>query len=219
MDIKHNINFFKINNSLKAVGAGMLIVGLLLLWLGWSYISWILMLILTPSGLGLFLYVSAVRSNDSEILEDISKAVEDMSITPEDLPYYNKRAHYTQPFIAQGFEYSDGLMFQKARDGSVISTKYTKSVIHSLEDRLYIKARTVSPISDDLNEVIYDILLDDIKSFELIGERTKVPYKKSYLLANNTYFLIKTDNGDIKLPVHEDVNTDEFVEKLQKKIK
>ena len=219
MDIKHNLNFFKINNSLKAIGAGMLIAGLLLLWLGWSYISWILMLILTPSGLGLFLYVSIVRSNDSDILEDISRAVEDMSTSPENLPYYNKKMRYTEPFIAQGFKYTDGLMFQKAKDGSVISTKYTKSVIHTLEDRLYITARSVSPISNDSNEEIYDILLDNIISFELIKERTKVPYKKSYFLANNTYLLIKTPDVEIKLPVHEDVNTDDFIEKIQKKLK
>lgn len=219
MDIKHNKNYFKINDSLKILGAGMLIAGLLLLWLGWSYISWILMLILTPSGLGLFLYVSIVRSNDADILEDITKAVEDMSTKAEDLPYYNKRVRYGDPFIASGFEYFDGLMYQKAKDGSIISTKYTKSVIHILSDRLYITAKTVSPISDESCEQIYDILLGEISSLELITERKKVPYKKSYFFANDTHLLIKTSDSEIKLPVHEDVNTDEFIKKIQKRLK
>ena len=218
MDIKHNKNYFKINDSLKILGAGMLIVGLLLLWLGWSYISWILMLILTPSGLALFLYVSIVRSNDADILEDISKAVEDMSTDPEKLPYYNKKVRYKGPFIAEGFEYCDGLMFQKAKDDKIISTKYKKSVIHTLDDRLYINARTVSPISNESSEETYDILLENITSIELQKQRIKVPHKKSYFLANDTYLLIKTMDDEIKLPVHEDVNTADFVEKIQKRL-
>ena len=218
MDIKHNKNFFKINASLKILGAGMLIAGLLLLWLGWSYISWILMLILTPSGLALFLYVSIVRSNDSDILEDISKALEDMDTNVENIPYYNKRARYREPFIAKGFEYSDGLMFQTSKDGSIISTAYTQSVIHILEDRLYIISKTVSPISEDTANNIYDILLNDVASVELVKERKKVPYKKSYFLANAAYLAIKTNDNQILLPIHDDINTDEFIAMLQKKI-
>lgn len=218
MDIKHNKNYFKFNDSIKIIGGIMLVAGLLLLWLGWSYISWILMLILTPSGLGLFLYASIVRANDSDIMEDIEKALEDMDTRIESSPHYNKRAKYQDPYIANGFEYSGDLLFQKAKDGSVFSSKYTRSAIHILSDRLYIISKTVSPISEDSQNNIYDIPFCEITKCEITSISKKVPYRNSYFLTKEITLDISLSDMIVKLPIHDDISSDEFINKLNKAI-
>ena len=218
MDIKHNKNYFKFNDSLKIIGGALLVVGLLLLWLGWSYISWILMLIFTPAGLGLFLYASIVRSNDADIMEDIEKALEDMDVRIENSPHYNKRVKYQDPYIISGFEYDGDLLFQKAKDGSVFSTKYTRSAIHILSDRLYIFSKTVSPVSNDSENNIYDIPFDEIIKCEIDACSKKVTYKKSYFLAKQTTLDFHLNDRVVKLPIHNDINSEEFIKKLNKAI-
>lgn len=218
MDIKHNKNYFKFNDSLKIIGGVLLVVGLLLLWLGWSYISWILMLIFTPTGLAIFLYASIVRSNDADIMEDIEKALEDMDISIENSPHYNKRAKYQDPYTINGFEYDGDLLFQKARDGSVFSTKYTRSAIHILSDRLYVFSKTVSPVSDESENNVYDIPFDEIAKCEISAITKKVTYKKSYFLAKQTTLDITLNDRVVKLPIHNDVNSEEFIKKLNKTI-
>ena len=218
MDIKHNKNFFKFNDSIKVWGGIMLVAGLLLLWLGWSYISWILMLLLTPSGLFLFLYASIVRSNDADIMEDIEKALEDMDTKIENSPHYDKRAKYKDPYIANGFEYEGELLFQKAKDGSVFSSKYTRSAIHILKDRFYIISKTVSPVSEEVENKIYDLPFSEITSIEINKISKKTPYKKSYFMAKQVTLDITCGENIIKLPIHEDIDSDEFLNKAKKSV-
>ena len=218
MDIKHNKNFFKFNDSPKIIGTVMLVAGLLLLWLGWSFISWILMLILTPSGLFLFFYTSIVRSNDADIMEDIEKSLEDMDTKIENSPHFDKRAKYQAPYIANGFEYDGDLLFQKAKDGSVFSSKYTRSAIHTLPDRLYIISKTVSPISDEVENNVYDLPFLEITSIEINKTSKKTPYKKSYFLAKQVTLDITCGDNIVKLPIHEDIDSDEFLNKVKKSV-
>ena len=218
MDIKHNKNFFKFNDSLKIIATVMLVGGLLLLWLGWSFISWILMLILTPSGLFLFFYTSIVRSSDTDIMEDIEKSLEDMDIKIESSPYFDKHAKYKAPYITNGFEYDGNLLFQKARDGSVFSSKYTRSAIHILPNRLYIISKTVSPISDEAENNVYDLPFSEISGIEINKISKKTPYKKSYFLAKQVTLDIAYGENTIKLPIHEDIESDELLNTLKKSV-
>ena len=72
-DHKKLINYFQKWDGAGPLGLGMMAVGFLALWLGWSYFSYILAIVLMPCGLGVFLYGNIGRGSDAEINDRIKK--------------------------------------------------------------------------------------------------------------------------------------------------
>lgn len=220
-DHKHNINYFKKSDSLKGVGLGMAVVGLVLLWLGWSYLSYILTCILLPAGLVLFFVGSTGRSSDEDIDTDIKRLTEGLEIDLGDDKRYAKRVlSHIEPAVCEGYEYREGLMLTKAKNGSVRSSEYTKAIIYLLSDGLYIVSRTFSLVSDDKHDGAVELLYADISCVRIDRESASVAFGKKKFNVKHVRLVIEYGEGQVfSTPIHDDVNSDKLVETLSEHCK
>ena len=75
------INYFKRSDSTATIGMSMLVGGVILLWLGWSF-YWLFFyfgIALIPIGFGIYLYGSTGRSDENELNKIIKKNTDAIS--------------------------------------------------------------------------------------------------------------------------------------------
>ena len=216
MNVKHNINYFTKNENLKYIGLGIAIVSFALLWFGWGWIAYVLSTIGLPAGLVLFFIGTSARSDEADIDECIRRGTEGLEVDlASDRSYAKKLLPGIEPFLVGGNEYSDGLMFKKAKSGSVRSSVYTKALIYVLKDRLYISEKKVYIVEDKVDTSIHEILYDDIRSIDIISERRIVKFlKNSYSTRVCLLEIKRADKTSYSVPINEDIGMEQFVEKL-----
>ena len=72
-DNKKIVNYFKKWDGAGPLGIGMMVVGFLAMWLGWSYFSYLLAILLMPAGLAVFLYGNIGRGTEDDLKDLIKK--------------------------------------------------------------------------------------------------------------------------------------------------
>lgn len=222
MNFRNNINYFKKKDSMKGIGAGLLIVGLFFLWLGIGYlgwIAWIFMMIAIPAGFLMFIVGSVISSTESDIDEDIEKKCEGIELDFENDKDFCKRIlKNIAPNVAQGYEYKgEGLMFRRDKSGSWRSSKYTKYVIYALSDALYINSRTISLISEDVENRSFEVPYDMVDSIEIKKEENTIQVGKNSFSVKKSRFVIKYGEGfTFSAPMNDDIKSEEFVDTLNK---
>ena len=194
----------------------MTIVGLVVLYFGWSYISYVLSCIAIPVGLALFFIGSARHSSDEDIDADINSITKDMEVNLEADKQYAKRIlKHIEPKICEGYEYKEGLYFVKAKNGTVRSSEYTKAIIYVLSDELYIVKRNFSLVSDSICNETIEIPYSDIVSVDIVREAKYVEFKKKKFNVKIACIEIKYADGKVfYAPIHDDVDCDKFIEMI-----
>ncbi len=222
MNFRNNINYFKKKDSMKGIGAGLLIAGLFFLWLGIGYlgwIAWIFMMIAIPAGFLMFIIGSIISSTESDIDEDIEKKCEGLELDLENDKDFSKRMlRNTMPNVAQGYEYNgEGLMFRKDKKGSWRSSKYTKYVIYLLSDALYINCRTISLISEEVENRSFEVPYDTVDSIEIKKEENTIQVGKNSFKVEKARFVIKYgEEFTFSAPMNDDIKSGELVDTLNK---
>lgn len=224
MNFRNNINYFKKKDSIKGIGAGLLIVGLFWLWLGIGYIGWIayfFMILSIPSGFIMFILGSTLSSNDADMDEYIKKNCEGLELDLEGDKNFSKRIlKNKEPNVTGGYEYNgEGLMFRKDKRGTWRSSKYTKSVIYVLSDALYINSRTFSLISDDTENRLLEISYDTVESVEMKNEEHVIVAGKNSFKIKKDRLVIKYGEGmTFSAPMNNDIRSEEFIEMLNRMV-
>ena len=212
---RNNVNYFNVSDGWRLVGAGMLIAGLLLLWLGWGLLSWILMLLFVPSGLALFLVISAIRSSEGDLDAEIAKRMEDLVFRPEEDPELSRLVLKNQaPFTAEAYVLREGLPLRRDKLGRVRSSEYSRAQIFLLSDRLYVLHRVISLVEDKTTQAVHSVRYDDLEEAAIRRSQETLLYKKSTFRATKTTLELKHSAGTLLLPLNDDVEADSLVERI-----
>ena len=215
-DFKPNANYFLRNEAMKFVGIGLMLLSAFLFYFGWGWISYIIMSLGLPVGFLLFLFSTFGRSSESDIDLYIKNATQAIEInTEEDKAFEKRMSKRLSPETAEGYEYSDGVMLKKAKNGTIRSSVYTKSILYPLDNALFISYRTVSLISDEITEEKIEIPYSDITSlrFEEVHEQLKFR-KASFRTRVSRLIIDYSDGKTLRLPIQSSVQTDTFVERI-----
>ena len=218
---KNNINYFKKKDQVKLVGGGLLIVGLFMLWLRFGMLSWILAPVFVPVGLGLFLYGSITSSSENDIDAMIEKNSTGLEVDFSEDRHYNKRViNEIAPKIAEGYEYvGDDLMFRRDKKGTWRSSKYTKYIIYVLTDELYINRRTISLISDEVDQKMLEVPYNTIDIIELKDVTNSIVVGKNTFNVKKSRFVITVGGKEVfSAPMNNDIKSEEYVEMLNKMV-
>ena len=217
-DFKSHVNYFKRSDSLKYIGIVLAVIGVFLYMFGWGYISYIIATVALPIGGVLFIVGSSGRASDSDINEYIAKRTEGIELDLEENPNIKKRLLRQIPIeTIEGYEYADGLMVTKAKDGSIRTSEYTKSVLYSLSDALHIASRRISLISDDTHNEDVEILYSDIKDIKLEKSDTKLAFGKSSFKATDVRLIIEYNvDASLSLPAHDNASLDNFIDMIKR---
>ncbi|MBE6577272.1 MAG: hypothetical protein E7653_03960 [Ruminococcaceae bacterium] len=216
MNVKHNVNYFKKSENLKYIGLGIALVGFIMLWVGFGWTSYILATVGLPTGLVLFFVGSAARSSEADIDECIKRETSGIEVSFEGDRHYEKRVlKQFPPVTVEGYEYDDGLMFKKAKNGKIRSSRYTKAVIYILSDRLYISECRVDLVGAPCEKRIVEIKYENLADTEIKREEKRVSFgKNSYAVKTCRLSVSYGEAESWSAPVNDDVGTDALVEKI-----
>ena len=218
---KKIINYFKKWEGAGMLGLGMMAVGFLFLWLGWSYFSYILAIVLMLGGIGIFLYGNIGRGTESDLTDRIKQELEKITFKEleEDAALRKRTPKNPEEMTFECFEMRDGLFFKKKKDASVISSEYTCIKMIFLNDALYLKKSTFSLISDEKQTETADIRFDEISDITvernvfMVGTGEKKQHR-----VRTCFVVICYGNGQkILLPKADDAYVDDFASTLKKK--
>lgn len=218
--IKTNTNYFTKNYILRPLGAVMAIIGFLIYFMAWNYLFYILMSIFIPGGIILFVIGSLGNSSESDLIDTIEEKTVGLEVRFEEDKYRATRSIVFgfSPLVLEGHKYEDGVMLKKAKSGILRSSEYTKAIVYTLEDGIYITCRSFSLVADEVENTVFDISYADIEKVELLRERRRLTFKGKSFEAKITQIKFVRGGEVISLPIHDDIESDEYVEKLNKLI-
>ena len=167
---------------IRPIGAVMLPLGLIMMWLGWSLISYILATVLIPLGLILFLVGGSKLVSDSDIQELITCAMLDYDKSVTNMNGY-ERIVLKQPAPVEMEAYTFGenaKYFKRGKNSTPISDVFTRTHLFYTKDSLMIVGRTlcISELNEaegkGITDVSEQISISGIKSASLDVHETTV---------------------------------------------
>ena len=205
---------------MKFVGIGLMVLSAFLFYFGWGWIAYILMSVGLPCGFLLFLFSTFGRSSESDIDEYIKRHTENLEIDFESDKHLEKRlSTRLSSEIAEGYEYSEGVMLKKAKNGTIRSSLYTKAIIYPLDTAMLISYRTVSMISDEKKEEKLEIAYADVTSFRFEEDVRQQSFRKTSFRVKPQTLIIEYSAGKtLRLPMHSSIETDHFVDRMNELI-
>ena len=221
-DQKNYINYFRRWEGMSTLGAVLLVVGLLCLWLGGSIVSLFLMLALIPAGIVLFLYGSIGRATEGDFKRTAEDCLERIKFDEvEEEPRFRRRYLKTpEIFPFSDYLMREGVMLKRRGSGHLCSSHYVCAKMMVLTDAFYIKAREFSFVSDEKTARDEEILFASIEKIEIVRQARELTFGKVKYNAKTCELVITYDGGKTcTLPVKDDIYAEEFAERLERIVK
>ncbi len=223
-NFRNYINYFKKWEGMGALGIGMMAVGFLLLWLGFSFLSYILAIIGMVGGLGVFLYGSIGRAHEADLQSDIRHRAETIRFGElEEDPHFRRRVPKTldEEQVFEGYVVRDGIYLKKLKTGKLCSSEYMYAKLLKLTDAYYIKILNFSFVSEEKELSIHEIPFDALEDVTVVRDRKTVTAINRKQFSAKTCFLCFVYDGgkQVLLPANDDIYTDDLAEKLKKNAK
>ncbi|MBQ8407740.1 MAG: hypothetical protein IJY39_02615 [Clostridia bacterium] len=218
---KESINYFVKTDTLKFVGAGLLIAGLLCMWLGFrlGIVGWILAIVGAPTGFVLFIIGTLGRATDADMESVITQKMSGLEIGIDNEKHYQlKLLKHLKEVTIEGYRFHDGIMIKKLKDGSLRTPEYARSMVKILKDSLYIVSREISLINDDVINNTYEIFYDSIQTVEIVREHERVVFNNNTYVTKPCYFHVVYDGGEINLPIVDAITSDELVDNIKRQM-
>lgn len=213
---KENINYFKKNGNLKLTGIILAAVSAALYFFGWSYVSYIIASIGLPVGLVLFVVGSIGRSDESDLDGYVARGIEGADAPdPEDDRFERRRLSHLQPQMAKGYEYADGLLFKKDKNGHIRSSLYTAATLYPMKESLCVYGRTLSLIADEKTDIRREIAYKDVEKVSVSEDERWIKNGKSSVRVKDVRLVLMLSDGEIlSLPVENGIDVERFAEKV-----
>ncbi len=214
--IKRNRNYFTKTDTMLYVGIGLLAVGVILFFFGYSYISYIIASVLAPVGLVLMLVGASQRVTDADMDTCIAKLTEGMAVDTVENPKFERRMLKQIPMLqVQGYVYDDTKLHKYAKSGSVRSEQFESALIYALDTELYIVRRQISLLSEQEPETeIIEIPYTEMEKPEIVAESIKMTFGKKIRTVNYSLLCFKWGESTLQLPMQSNNDVDEFITKI-----
>ncbi len=219
-----NANYFKKSGTAGTVGVALLALSGVLAILGFGFFFWNVFTYITMSfslvaGLVLMLFGTLTRAGEKDLDAELEYLLRDMNADPErDLKAGSRLLSNLPVEILEGYEYKQGVMLRKDKNGKLRSSQYTRAVLYPQEQRLTVRYRTVSFVSAQYAEKTLDIPYAELTSVKLCEEERRLTFGKQGFSLHAVMLELKWGSNRLSLPAERNLQTEEFVEKMQRKI-
>ena len=217
---KLSISYFTKTDTLKIVGAAILIASLASLVFRLGLVGYILAIIGTPTGVVLFILGSTSKASDADMDSDMETKLTGILIDIDNDRHYRLKLLKNQKDITiEGYRYTDGVMIKKLKDGGLRTSEFTRTKLRILSDRLYIVSRDISLIADEIQNHLYEISYDDIQKIEIFREEKRVVFNNNTFFTKPCHLVISTSDSQISFPIIDAVTSDDIVTNIQRQMK
>lgn len=226
--IKDGSLYYHQKDILRPIGAVLLPAGLVILYLGWSFVSYILATIAIPVGLVLFIVGSSKHISDNDIKEQIDHAMLDYDKSVTDMNGY-ERVVLKQPSPVEITAYSFGenaRYFKKGKNGTPISDLVTRTHVFYTKDSVIFAGRSLSIAA--LNETTGEGITDYAEhipfskthsaSLELHETAVTLTNTGKALTVKWCELVISGEEGELlRIPVQNDMDAASIVEDFNRR--
>lgn len=214
--IKRNLNYFTKSDTPLYVGIGMLIVGVVLYFVTYSYLVYIIASVLAAAGLILMLIGASGRVTDADIDTCIAALSEDMEVDLVENPKFAKRMLGQIPVLhLQSYLYKEGLRYRIAKSGSIRSELYQACIVYALDTGLYVVLRSIPLLGDPIDTQTIEIPYSEIQGVESMqGEFKLTIGKKSYTVTPTA--LCIRGAQPLEIPMQNTADVDEFITRISR---
>lgn len=226
--IKDGSLYYHQKDILRPIGAVLLPAGLVVLYLGWSYISYIFATIAIPLGLVLFIVGSSKHIADNDVQEQIDHAMLDYDKPITDMNGFD-RVVLKQPAPVEISAYSfgsDAQYFKKGKNGTLISDRITRTHFFFTKDSIMLVGRTLSVAS--LNETTGEGITDfsEHLALQAICSAALEEHETAVTLTNTgkpvsakwCELVLSGEEGELlRVPVRNDMDAANMVEDINRR--
>lgn len=226
--IQNGSLYYHQKDILRPVGAVLLPAGLVMMWLGWSYISYIFATIAIPVGLVLFIVGSSKHISDNDMQEQMDHAMLDYDKSVTDMNGYDRVVlKQPTPFEISAYSFSeDAKFFKKGKNGTPVSDRYTRAHVFYTKDGFIIVGRTLSVAA--YNEATGEGISDFSETFAYAGLRSAelVKYETTVTLTNTgktaavkwCELVLNGAEGEVlRIPAKNDMDATTFVDDINRR--
>lgn len=222
MNAERNKRFFKQQPAYVGLGLGMLIVGFLLLWLGWSifayYGGWALVLV----GFVFFVVVGARQVPESEIRQCVERTMvglgDDLAERPE------RVMKNPEPFLAQGYWYGETAgHYARVKDAKVISDVYGAAKLFFTNDALLVCTRRICLTAGEIQNEQLRLEWSELGGAEILPFETRVALsngKKATATVRGAMLRLYDAEGRdyLQTPIQNDMDAERLCETIARMI-
>ena len=222
-DYKNFVNYFKRSDGTASIGMGLLISGIVLFWLGWTFF-WLFFYLgipLIPVGLALYIYGTTGRSDENElnkIIKDNSDAISFTDIK-ESLEYRKRLLKKAVEENFNGYVFRDDVLMKKAKSGAMVSSEHICAKMLILTDAILIRSCSFSFVSDAKRESEIEIPFSSIEKIEIERETKTYPFEKKEFTVKTCFLVITHEGIQTRLPHKDDIYADELTVTLNRLLK
>ena len=219
MNNKQLVNFFKKTSMIMYVGIILIILGGVFVFrrgFGTKAIGFTIMAI----GAAIFIVGVSLRASEKDVLSCLAKKMDGMDYTYDTLAVNERRVlRNIKPEVTEYYDYEDGAMFKRAKDGTLISSQKTKSIIFIIKDALIVRTRTVSIFDENVKDRRIEIPFSAITDISVVREEKKLSFMNKTYDVTVDKLVVKYGNGyRFVTPVHADSKSKEIAERLNREI-
>jgi hypothetical protein len=223
--IKDGSLYFRQKDILRPIGAVLLPVGLVVVYLTWG-ILFILGALASVAGLVMFIVGGAKYVSDNDVAEQIDHAMQDYDRSVTDMAGY-ERMVLKQPAPLEITAYSfgeDAKYFKRGKNSTPISDRLTRTHIFYTKDTLLVVGRTLSltELNEATGEGITDfeeqLLLTGITSASLENYETTVTLtntEKPLTVKWCELVLMGAEGELLRIPAKNDMDAAGLVEDIR----
>ena len=217
------INYFKRSDTTAPLGMGMLVGGVILLWLGWSF-YWLFFyfgVTMLPIGFGIYLYGTTGRSDENELNKIIKKNTDGISFADikESSEFRRRMSKNPTEETFGGYIFGDNVLMKKAKSSAMVSSEYVCAKMLILTDALYIRSCSFSFIADEKHESGLEIPFSSIEKVELERQTQTFQVDKKEFVVKTCFFVITHEGVQTRLPRKDDIYADELIVTLNRLLK
>lgn len=216
-----HLKYFSGNDTIRSAGLIMMATsGILFLWnwFIWFFtVFYILMFLLFPVGLVLFIIGSVGKSTDEEIDKIIASLSAAADVDREkDAALLRRLRQRPLPQTVSGYDYSDGLMFRKAKNNVIRSEIFQRATLLPLEEGLCVLYAKVNIPCETVEKGVLELPYDDIEDMRVVSERRTIRFsKRSFSVLDSRLEILSHGETVLSLPVKESASLDAFLQDLK----
>ena len=220
--------YYRQKDILRPIGAVLLPVGLLALWLGFGWISYIFATIAIPAGLLLFILGGLRLISDGDLQEQLDRAMRDYDKEITDMAGYD-RIVLKQPAPVEISAFSFGeeaRYFKKGKHGTPVSDIYVRSHFFFTKDHLILVSRraSVTELNETMEAGVSDTTLRipfcEIQNASIDPSEASVTLTNTgkVLRVRRNELVLEVGEESIRIPVQNDMDSTNLVEAIARRI-
>ena len=214
--LKRNRNYFTKSDTPMYVGIGMLVVGVVLYFVTYSYVVYIIASVLAAAGLILALIGASVHVSDADLDHCVVKLTEGMEVDLVENPKFAKRMRREVPVAkVQSYVFDDALAHKYGKSGTIRTEKLESTLLYPLDTALYVVHRRISLLSDECDTQIYELPYTEIEGIEIAEQQTTLTFGKNTRTVSYCTLCIHGATP-LALPMQSNADTDDFVSRMRR---